>query len=522
MQPLRSSRRWFVHSLSSSTNAVDAVLLRDRSTCEAAFARRWRSSGKSRFNMIRQRAVQQHVDYLRQLDAPRPYRSVEVESKLQSPAQDVKTTFTYPEITRQPTEDELAAQDRKLRAVDAFSASTAFEGRIGGVDLEPFGTIEVIHGDIFDFKEADALILPMSRNLVPYRGLALEAFDRGGRKIVKETFDAWHRAQKKTDYEHEGINSTEGLESGDTVLVNGCNIADQSVLFTIMPWFWEGSPMDAGKRLRSCVRYAFLAASGHRHDTEEKFQWVSLPSVNSGPDGRRWLEEVHKTFIGPSLIEEQSAFVNDGFTSIALPNLGAGVFGYEPQDSCRTIVEEAVEALLQVEASNPRYTLKKISFVESNKERAYAFHDALTEVAHRWLPDRKVTTAAQWWGLKSRRLIVLPDAPNFFWKRHRVKFKKRHGVPKRARHDYIGNVKPWLWRAHRVQQPPPLLVFKQSGEIAPRDVQLKARPYYFRGVSHWLFPSRRGGFHNMRRSARGQWVGVLQQYKIREDVRPRL
>eukprot|EP00442_Polarella_glacialis_P028651 CAMPEP_0115050362 /NCGR_PEP_ID=MMETSP0227-20121206/1735_1 /TAXON_ID=89957 /ORGANISM="Polarella glacialis, Strain CCMP 1383" /LENGTH=225 /DNA_ID=CAMNT_0002434195 /DNA_START=400 /DNA_END=1073 /DNA_ORIENTATION=- len=225
-----------------------------------------------------------------------------------------------------------------------------------------------------------------------------------------------------------------------------------------MPWFWEGSPMDAGKRLRDCVRRSFLDASGH------------------GSGGA-------------------------AFESIALPNLGGGIYGYEPRNSSR--VEEAVEALLQIESSTPNYTLRKISFVDSNRQAVDAFHDALTEVAHRWLPERKLTTAPQWWGQHTRRLVVLPAAPNFFWKRFKVKFKKRHGVKKRERHNYIGNVKPWLWRAQRVQQPPPLMVYQQSGEVAPRELQLKARPYYFRGVSHWLFPSRRGGFHGMRRSARG-------------------
>ncbi|CAE8594010.1 unnamed protein product, partial [Polarella glacialis] len=152
------------------------------------------------------------------------------------------------------------------------------------------------------------------------------------------------------------------------------------------------------------------------------------------------------------------------FESIALPNLGGGIYGYEPRNSSRSMVEEAVEALLQIESSTPNYTLRKISFVDSNRQAVDAFHDALTEVAHRWLPERKLTTAPQWWGQHTRRLVVLPAAPNFFWKRFKVKFKKRHGVKKRERHNYIGNVKPWLWRAQRVQQPPPLMVYQQSGE----------------------------------------------------------
>ena len=50
------------------------------------------------------------------------------------------------------------------------------------------------------------------------------------------------------------------------------------------------------------------------------------------------------------------------------------------------------------------------------------------QVSRRWLPAERLTTAPEWWGKKTRRLLVLPDVPNFFWRRFKVKFKKRHGV----------------------------------------------------------------------------------------------
>jgi len=428
-------------------------------------ALRWRTSGKSRFNMIRQRALRQHVDYLRQLDGPRPYRSVEVDPQLQSSTADIRTTFQLPSVTRQPTESELAFEEHQLRSAETHVAPI-FSGELARVDLEPFGSIKVVHGDIFAY-EAETVVLPMSPNLLPYRGLGLESYDRGGRRLVEDTFE-------------EAKKSSNAMQAGDTLLLHGnYGTNSENIIFSIMPWFWEGSPRDAGKRFRDVVRRSFLVACGH--DSRSK-----------------------------------------GFETVALPNIGGGIYGFEPRNSSRTLVEEAVEALLQIEASRPNYKLRQVCFVESRRETAEALQDALTEVAHRWLPEHKLTTAPQFWGDKSRRLVVLPDAPNFFWKRNKITFKKRHGIKKRARHDYIGNIKPWLWRAQRVQQPPPMLVYAQSGDPAPRERQLKARPYYFRGVSHWLFPSRRGGFHQMRRSARGQWVGLLQQYKIREAVRPRM
>lgn len=57
----------------------------------------------------------------------------------------------------------------------------------------------------------------------------------------------------------------------------------------------------------------------------------------------------------------------------------------------------------------------------------------------------------------------------------------------------------------------------QDGRIAAMEEQLKPLPYFYRGVSHWLFPSRsntKGGFHNMRRSGRGQWVSRLQMATV--------
>merc|ERR1712032_579069 len=122
----------------------------------------------------------------------------------------------------------------------------------------------------------------------------------------------------------------------------------------------------------------------------------------------------------------------------------------------------------------------------------------------------------------TRRLIVLPAVPNFFWRRRKVKFKQYHGIPVSKFSYYHGNMRPFLWRAQRVRQPPPLMVTKASGDVAPRELQPRAYPYYFRGVSHWLFPSLRSGFHQLRKTAKGQWVGRLQNYRLREDIRPRL
>jgi len=282
-------------------------------------------------------------------------------------------------------------------------------------------------------------------------------------------------AVAKQQYREEHGNSTEGVQAGDTIVVPARAVAAKKIMFVIMPWFWEGSPMDAGKRFRHTVKRAL--------------------GVAGSPDG---------------------------FAHIALPNLGAGVYGYEPRGSSRVMLEEAVEALLQIEAQTPSYQLKRVTFMDSRKETAEDLSEALVEVSHRWLPEHRLTTSAQFWGEASRRLIVLPAVPNWFLKRDPVKFKKFHGVKRKARRNYIGNVKTKLWRAHKVLQPPPLMVYRSSGEVAPQDQQLKPRPYFFRGVTHWLFPKSRSGFHSLRVSSRGHWIAHLRHIKRAELVSPRL
>eukprot|EP00927_Polykrikos_kofoidii_P055040 TRINITY_DN49356_c0_g1_i1.p1 TRINITY_DN49356_c0_g1~~TRINITY_DN49356_c0_g1_i1.p1 ORF type:complete len:466 (+),score=68.94 TRINITY_DN49356_c0_g1_i1:43-1398(+) len=416
---------------------------------------RWfSSSGKNRFNFMRRRAVEQHVDYLRQLKPPRPYRYAEVDPKLQPKVEETRNVFANPDVTKQPLE-EMQLLPERLERLQSYA------GVLGELHLDPFGIIEVHHGDIFEAKEK-AIMLPVPPNLMPYRGLSLESFDRGGPEMVQHAFD---KAQALPQ---------ESLMDGDTLSLPGKYFDEKDVIFVVMPSFWQGSPLDAAKRLRFCVR--------------------------------RSMSNVTKMCV----------------PSVALPALGGGVFGYEPRSSCGILLEEAVEALLQIEEAVPNYHLRRIAFVDSRRETAEELAAALTEVSHRWLPDRRLTTAPQFWGQATRRLLVLPSKPNFFWKRFRVKFKRYHGVVRQARRAYMGNIKPNFWRAHRVQQPPPLMVYKTTGDSAPLERQLKARPYYFRGVSHWLFPSRRSGFHSLRKSSKGRWVAQPQNYRVRDHVRPRL
>lgn len=485
-----------------------------------------KSGGKNRFNMVRQRAAYQHVDYVRQLEPPRPYRSAEVDPGLWSSKEEIRTVFGYPEITRQPTETEMQKErDIKLRS-QTPERSASYKGCIAReVELEAFGHIEVHHADIFSFWEQEltkhledlhlaetpetvgrAMILPMAPNLLPYRGLGLEAYDRGGPALVKAIYEAAHLQEDGTTKDEIHLEAGDALElplhlsmpSFDKLMKeNEAKMLEMApeekenlkeklqkekdfnkAIFMIMPWIWEGSPVDAEKRFRFCAREALRRASLH------------CQRVSKQVSAKRWK-------------------YREG--TVAIPSIGGGIFGFEPKNSSLTLMEEAFDTLLQVEASEPSYALKRICFVDANEETAESLASALVEVSRRWLPSRRLTSAPQWCAKQTRRLLVLPDVPNFFWRRHRVKFKKRHGVKKRQRVHYMGNIKPTLWRAHRVRQPPPLLVHQEDGRIAAMEEQLKPLPYFFRGVSHWLFPSRsntKGGFHSLKRNAGGHWVGV--------------
>lgn len=423
--------------------------------------------------MNRKRANEQHIDYLRQLKGPRPQRKHQLDPKIHRSVDEIRQVFNHPEMQQQPLRElPLKPMGRIL--------NPQYDGLLGKLDLEPFGRIEVVHGDIFQ-AETEVVMIPMAPNLVPYRGLGLQVFDRGGETLVKETF-ATAKEQYTKDQENAG---SAGVQAGDTIVVRSralaategreAALAAENTMFVIMPWFWEGSPLDAGKRLRYCVQRAFSVAAS-----------------------------------------------TEGFAHVVLPNLGGGVFGYEPRGSSRVMLEEAVEAMLQIEAQTPVYKLKQITFMDSNKETAQELHEALIEVSHRWLPDHRLQSAPQYWSEATRKLLVLPAVPSWFLKRDPVKFKKFHGLKRKARRNWVGNIKPMLWRPHKVHQPPPLLVYRDGGDTAPQDRQLKARPYYFRGVTHWLFPSRRSGFHSLRLSSKGQWVAQNQGIKYQETVRPRL
>eukprot|EP00929_Paragymnodinium_shiwhaense_P077256 TRINITY_DN39787_c0_g1_i1.p1 TRINITY_DN39787_c0_g1~~TRINITY_DN39787_c0_g1_i1.p1 ORF type:complete len:467 (-),score=108.11 TRINITY_DN39787_c0_g1_i1:184-1584(-) len=465
--------------LASAAGALKGHLSEGR---HLVVAKRWAGSyGKARhrYDLIRQRATEQHPDYVRQLKPPRPQRRIEVDPKLRAAEQEVRQVLSHPDLCRQPREDV------RLLTPDFYhpKLEDAANEELTMTEFPPFGRIEVTQGDIFT-ADVEAVIIPMTANLLPYRGLSLEAYERGGEALVRDVYDAGQVLldEKLSGREDQGATTADqkiGLQEGDCLVVEGRGCKAKKTVFVIVPWFWQGSPVDAAKRLRYCVGRAMRYVSGQ--------------------------EPGHA-----------------GFSSVALPNLGAGLFGYEPRSNSSILAEEAVEALLQVEAQKPTYKLQRVVFMDNRRDTAETLAVALKQVSHRWLPEERLSTAAEYWSQAERRLLVLPATPNWFLRRRRYKFKRYHGVKRRWRRFYQSSMRPFMWRAQKVQQPPPLMVYKDSGEVAPKDFQRPARPFYFRGVSHWLFPSRKSGYHNLRKNSKGQWIASAKHFQWVSHVRPRL
>ncbi|CAD7934765.1 unnamed protein product [Amoebophrya sp. A120] len=243
--------------------------------------------------------------------------------------------------------------------------------------------------------------------------------------------------------------------------------------------------------------------------------------------------------------------------TIIMQHLGMGLYGYEPRDSARILLEEAVEAVLRNDEyrfgdvvatssrspSNsgssstsaaptatrpsadhqPPSTLDSrqitIKLIEKDFATCEILRDELVKLEQRYLPERRPITARKFYQQMFKRLIALPEQPSQFLRQHRVTFPLRHGIIRNRRHWYIRHMRPFLWRAQKVNVPPPLIVESGTGHVASAKQQRPARPHYDHGISHDLFPTAKTGLHALRRSqTTGALIGKLEQYKLREDA----
>lgn len=356
------------------------------------------------------------------------------------------------------------------------------QGDVGVLDLGSFGRITASHGDLFAPKVGTVTVFPMPPNLMPYRGLALASLEQGGDSLVRELFStarslyAEHMSAPpsigETDAGKPRILQGKGLPIGSIVPVGNC-------LFVVVPYFWQGSNSDANQRLRFAIKAVVEYA------------------VNKG---------------------------DPAISRLVIPHIGRGLFGYEAEWSTDLLVEEAIEGLLQLDHIDvKRSSLTEIAFTDNDMSVAQEFKEAIDRLANRWLPERRSISAPEYFSRSSKRLIVMDEASELSTMRRRdkYKFKQYHGKLKNRGGKYFRDtLQPWIWRTQKVLEPPPLMFNEQTGELASK--QLAARPYYFRGLSHTLFPTNmRTGFPSLRRGRGGQLVGTNRQPDTQKIAKPR-
>ena len=447
-----------------------------------------RSASRLRVKQITasSRARDQHISWIRQSNREEEgYKEIlKVDPIIRRKEYQVKSSleFTGPNAlpkSKEPNSEEKGEQEETLLR-DILEPS--FKDEIGSIDFGPFGRISAVHGDILQQPSGTMVVFPIPPNLMPYRGLSLAALESGGESRLRELFStarsmySEHVISQVADTDEETARSRQPANRG---LPLGSVIPVKDALFVVVPFFWQGSGSDANQRLRYALK-----------------QVVDYASKTSEVPIRR----------------------------LVIPHLGRGVYGYEADWSTEALVEEAIESLLQLDSPEAVKTeLTEICFIDNDLSVAEEFKDAIESLADRWLPERRVTTAPQFLAKASQRMIVMDEQSELSTMRRRdkYKFKQYHGRLRNLGGRYFREtLQPWIWRTQKVLEPPPLLVNAKTGEISNK--QLEARPYYFRGLSHTLFPvNLRTGFPAMRRTARGQLMGVNRQPDTQKIAKPR-
>ena len=434
------------------------------------------------------RARDQHISWIRQSNRDeQAYKEIlKVDPLVRPKHHQVKSMLEFEGPNRVPVKAPIPVkqkteeEEQLLRDIIAPS----FKKEIGCIELGPFGRITAVHGDIFD-QPGSVTVIPIPPNLTPYKGLSLEALERGGDSLLREVFStarlmySEHVVPEVADRDEESdtVRTARHINRG---LPIGSVIPAKESLFVVMPFYWQGSSSDANQRLRFTLK--------------------------------RVVDFAIRFYKGPPI------------SRLVIPNLGRGIYGYEAEWATEALVEEALEGLLQLDnAVAFRTGLTEIAFIDNDLSGVEEFKDALSTLADRWLPERRLTTAPQFLSKQSQRLIVMDEQSELSTMRRRdkYKFKQYHGKIRNLGGRYFREtLQPWIWRTQKVLEPPPLLVNEKSGEISPN--QLPARPYYFRGLTHTLFPvNLRTGFSAMRRARNGRLVGVNRQPDTQKLAKPR-
>lgn len=431
------------------------------------------------------RAKDQHISWIRQSNKEEEAHKeiIKIDPLIRPKLNQIKSMLEYQRPNTPPTKKSESDFERdsrdELLLKDIIVPS--FKAELSSIDFGPFGRITANHGDIFS-QAGSVVVYPVPPNLMPYRGLSLAALEHGGDPLLRELFStarsmySEHIISPVADTDEETAQKRQPPNRG---LPIGSVIPVGDALFVVVPHFWQGSNSDANQRLRFAMKQVMVFAT-------------------------------RKSEVA--------------ITRLVVPHIGRGVFGYEADWSTEALVEEAIEGLLQLDSAEAvKTSVKEIAFIANDLSVAEEFKDAIESLADRWLPDRRLVTAPQFLSESSRRMIVMDEQSELSTMRRRdkYKFKQYHGKLRNLGGRYFREtLQPWIWRTQKVLEPPPLMVNAKSGEIA--DKQLPARPYFFRGLSHTLFPvNLRSGFAAMRRSRSGQMVGVNRQPDTQKIAKPR-
>ncbi|CAD7965902.1 unnamed protein product [Amoebophrya sp. A25] len=281
------------------------------------------------------------------------------------------------------------------------------------------------------------------------------------------------------------------------------------VSFVVTPYFWQGSAFDASQRLRYCVR------QGLRN---------CIPSTRAGDVGST--ESSSGSGTSTTSTSPSSSTISTTTTSlpkqhtILVNHLAQGLYGYEPKAAGRVLLEECVEAMLRLDSFDydTGDQLRCIKIVDKDWKAVRLLAQELQEVESLAEPSLRPQTAHTYYHHLFRKLIALPDQPNQFLRQNKVTFPLRHGIIRNKRQNYMHQIRPFLWRPQKVNQPPPLMVESGSGD--PTSNQPSPRPHYERGVAFNLFPNTKiSGFHAMRRSqTTGKWIGKVEHFRIRDHA----
>eukprot|EP00923_Selenidium_pygospionis_P008934 GHVN01015281.1.p1 GENE.GHVN01015281.1~~GHVN01015281.1.p1 ORF type:complete len:448 (+),score=9.69 GHVN01015281.1:51-1346(+) len=369
-------------------------------------------------------------------------------------------TWKEPDITTLTSEDftrRFFRHQVPLKANQANNRSMEFTSDVllekptvlHTIDLLPIGRLQVVQGCLFH-SEADVIVVPMVPNFLPTKGIGLEVLERGGPELAADVFP---RVKLPT-------------KPGQVILSQstyGVAPNAKQFAFVVIPFYYQGNSFQAGRSFRQTLRRCFNALA-----------------------------------------------MQSGVQSIALPHLGGGVAGYEPRSATTTIVEEAIEALTQLDSVSPSYNLKSIILTDIDPGQAGFLHFSALQVESRRVPAKRVVSADEYFAQKRKRLLKVPGwAHHFSMSNKHLFIRNNNRIFKRPGKVFRKFFKPFLYRRIQILRPRPLLVRESDGK--PSDLQLPPSPLYKRGVSSTMWPHKSSGLPGVTFSRGGTVRGVQKR-----------